>query len=103
MGPISELVRSRARQEDGIVNLTIEPIRGTAKTKEVSLRYEEITTPVEEHRPSRMEEIEPGIYYLDVARVSEQEFESALPTTYNFTPPSVYGVRPVEFKTHHAT
>jgi hypothetical protein len=26
-----------------------------------------------------MEEIEPGIYYLDVARVSEQEFESALP------------------------
>jgi hypothetical protein len=66
-------------RKDQAVKLTVEPFAETGRKKEVSLQYERASDPVVEHRPSRLEEIEPGIYYLDIGRITDADFESALP------------------------
>jgi hypothetical protein len=61
-----------------IANLTIEPFAETGKAVEVPLQYEKGSA-VEEHRPAPIEEIQPGIYYVDIGRISESALQSALP------------------------
>ena len=44
----------------------------------VSLRYA-AAAPPPERRPEKISEIEPGIYYIDIARVSGADYQEALP------------------------
>jgi C-terminal processing protease CtpA/Prc len=60
------------------VHLTIEPFAQMGKTVEVLLPYQKSTSPLKEHRPDAIAEIEPGIYYIDIGRISESDFNSAL-------------------------
>ena len=61
------------------VNLTIEPFAGPGKTKEVALKYESSTTPVQETRPDKIAEVEKDIFYIDIGRITNADFDAALP------------------------
>jgi hypothetical protein len=61
------------------VSLTVETLAEPGKTKEVSLKYEPITGPVVEVRPEKIAELEKGIFYLDISRISNADFDAALP------------------------
>jgi C-terminal processing protease CtpA/Prc len=61
------------------VNLTVEPFADPGKTKEVALKYELSTIPVQEARPAKIAEVEKGIFYIDIGRINNDDFDAALP------------------------
>ncbi len=68
----------RGGRKDQTANLTIERLAEPGKSVDVPLQY--VTAlPVQEHRPARIEEIQPGIFYVDIARIAESDLQSALP------------------------
>lgn len=67
----------RKGTEDSEVKLEIE--RWTGELTTVLLRRELPYRTLQEKRPLPITEIKPGIFYLDLERVSNDEFESALP------------------------
>jgi C-terminal processing protease CtpA/Prc len=71
---LQELIRGAS---GGMVNLEIESAGDRGKTKSVTLRFESAVPPAEP-RPEMIAELEAGIYYIDIARVSEAIFRSAL-------------------------
>jgi C-terminal processing protease CtpA/Prc len=60
-------------------NLTVEPFADPGKTREVALTYESSATPVQEVRPAKIAEVEEGIFYIDIGRITNADFDAALP------------------------
>src|SRR5262249_19043180 len=54
------------------VNLEIQSLADPGKPKSVTIRVVAAAQPVEV-RPDKIEELEPGIYYVDVARISDSD------------------------------
>src|SRR5262249_41926627 len=71
-----QLARGRT---DQVAHLTIEPFSHPGTDAELSIKYELLAVPVVERRPSKIDEIEPGIYYVDIERISDADFNAALP------------------------
>jgi C-terminal processing protease CtpA/Prc len=61
------------------VNLTVEPFAAPGTTKEVVVKYESRQTPVQEARPDKIAEVEKGIFYIDIGRITNADFDAALP------------------------
>lgn len=61
------------------INLTIEPFAAPGTKKEVAVKYESSRTPVEEARPGKISEVEKGIFYIDIGRITNADFDTALP------------------------
>jgi C-terminal processing protease CtpA/Prc len=61
-----------------IINLEVESALDPGKPKTVPVRFE-FAPPTEEHRPAKIAELEPGIYYVDVSRINDADFRGALP------------------------
>jgi len=61
-----------------IISLEVESAGDPGKTKSVPVRFEGAPAP-EEKRPAKIAELEPGIYYIDIGRVSSTDFQGALP------------------------
>jgi C-terminal processing protease CtpA/Prc len=84
-GATPQWIRFRALQRltsgktDQVARLTIEPFGRAGAAVELSIQYQVLPAPVMEHRPSKIDEIEPGIYYVDIERISDADFNSALP------------------------
>jgi hypothetical protein len=83
-GATPQWIRYRALQElmrgtpGATVNLEVESAHDPGKSKSVMLRFETAAPPVE-RRPDKIAELEPGIYYLDIGRISEMDFQTTLP------------------------
>jgi C-terminal processing protease CtpA/Prc len=65
--------------KDKTATLTIEPFSVSGKTKEVVLKYETSATPVQEPRPEKIAELEKGIFYIDIDRVTDADLNAAMP------------------------
>lgn len=61
------------------VNLTVEPFAAPGTTKEVAVKYESSQNPVQETRPDKIAEVEKGIFYIDIGRITDADFDAALP------------------------
>jgi len=61
------------------VRLTIETFAEPGKTKEVSVKYEPAANAVGEARPEKIAELEKGIFYVDISRITNADFDAALP------------------------
>jgi hypothetical protein len=61
------------------VNLTIERFAEPGKIKEVTMKYELSATSVQEARPIKIAEVEKGIFYIDIGRITNADFDAALP------------------------
>jgi C-terminal processing protease CtpA/Prc len=59
------------------VSLVVEPLGGSPRP--VSLGRVPLDKPLEEPRPEKMTEIQPGIWYVDLGRISDEDFKAALP------------------------
>jgi hypothetical protein len=83
-GATSQWIRYRALQEltkgqsGKTAELEVESFREPRHTNKVPLHYEQ-SSPLEERRPAAITEIEPGIFYIDIGRTSDDEFDSKLP------------------------
>ena len=73
---LQQLTRGRTGQ---VARLTIEPFSQRGANVEQSIQYQVLAAPVVEHRPAKIDEIEPGIYYVDIERISDADFNAALP------------------------
>jgi Peptidase family S41 len=73
---LRELLRG---PKDQTAKLVVEPFAQMGTKVEVALRYEDLSVPVEEHRPAKIAETEPGIFYVDIGRVSDADFQAAIP------------------------
>src|SRR5262249_47710022 len=58
--------------------LQIAPHSEPGRTVPVTLAFENVG-PAVEPRPDKIAEVEPGIYYVDISRVSDADFNKALP------------------------
>jgi C-terminal processing protease CtpA/Prc len=82
-GATPQWIRYRGLQElargpvGTIISLEIESASDPGKAKTVPVRFESAAPP-EEKRPAKIAELEPGIYYVDVGRVSNADFQGAL-------------------------
>lgn len=65
------------RGPEGEVRLAI--ARGDGPPREVPVRRTPRQAPVPEQRPEKIAEVKPGVWYVDVARVSDADFRAALP------------------------
>jgi hypothetical protein len=83
-GATSQWIRYRALQElargqsGKTADFEVESFREPRHTNKVPLHYEQ-SSPREERRPAAITEIEPGIFYIDIGRTSDDEFDSKLP------------------------
>lgn len=59
------------------VTLVLEPLQGAPRT--VSLERVPFDRHPEEPRPEKMAEVRPGLWYVDLSRISDQDFKAALP------------------------
>jgi C-terminal processing protease CtpA/Prc len=59
--------------------LTLEVQRGAEPPRTVTLRRTADSAPLQEPRPDKIAEIKPGIFYVDLDRVLDAEFQAALP------------------------
>ncbi len=58
---------------------TLEVEDADGRARRVSLRHPSGYEPVAEARPPKIHEVRPGIYYVDIDRVSDADFREALP------------------------
>jgi C-terminal processing protease CtpA/Prc len=74
---LEELLAGAENEE---VRLTLQPPSGETKTVTVrrSLSFQENPKGFEEPRPEKIAEIRPGIFYVDLDRVQEEEFKAAV-------------------------
>jgi Peptidase family S41 len=67
-------------EKDQTAVLTIAPFADPGKTKEISLQYQAPAAgPIEETRPAKIAELEKGIFYIDIGRITNADFDAALP------------------------
>jgi hypothetical protein len=72
---LQELARG---QSGKTAELEVESFREPRHTNKVLLQYEQ-SSPLEERRPAAIAEIEPRMFYIDIGRTSDEEFDSKLP------------------------
>lgn len=83
-GATPQWIRYRALQElargqsGKTAELEVESFREPRHTNKVSLQYEQ-SSPLEECRPPSITEIERGIFYIDIGRISDDDFDARLP------------------------
>jgi C-terminal processing protease CtpA/Prc len=68
-GPQGEAVKLRLRHAGKTVNVTL---------GRTILAYDENGLPVHEPRPEKISEVRPGIFYVDVSRIDDDDFNAAL-------------------------
>jgi C-terminal processing protease CtpA/Prc len=84
-GATPQWIRYRALQDllrglpGATVNLEVSSERDPGKPMLLTLRYSTDAMPVEETRPAKLTELEPGIYYVDISRITDADFQAALP------------------------
>jgi hypothetical protein len=84
-GATSQWIRYRALQElalggkDQPLVLTIEPWANPGKHSEVSLKRDTQIGKIQEPRPAKIAELEPGIFYVKLDQVQDRDFTDALP------------------------
>lgn len=62
---------------EGKISLVVEPLQGDPRT--VSLERVPYEKMPEEPRPGKITEVRPGIWYVDLGRISDEDFKAALP------------------------
>ncbi len=67
----------RSGEKNSEVNLELQNAAG--QTRSVTLRRTAGARTLTETRPAKVEEIKPGIFYLDIGRITDEDFVAALP------------------------
>jgi C-terminal processing protease CtpA/Prc len=67
-GPQGEAVKLRLRHAGRTVNVTLHR----------TIPYDEHGLPIHEPRPEKISEVRPGIFYLDVSRIDDDDFNAAV-------------------------
>ncbi|MEK6282727.1 MAG: S41 family peptidase [Acidobacteriota bacterium] len=71
------LRKLRGGAKDSELKLDVQPLTGTPRT--VVLRRDSESLVFAEMRPPPVNEIKPGIYYLDLDRIKDEDFQTVLP------------------------
>jgi C-terminal processing protease CtpA/Prc len=66
-------------KKDQSASLIVEPFAQPGKMVEISVGYENLSAPVEEPRPAKIAETEPGVFYVDIGRITDADFQAAIP------------------------
>ena len=69
-----------ARPRGATARLEVEPAAAPGTLKAVTLRYDQPFRQVQEPRPDKVSELEPGIFYLDLNRITDADYTAALPS-----------------------
>jgi C-terminal processing protease CtpA/Prc len=69
-----------ARAPGASVRLEVEPAGAPGTLKALTLRYDPPFRQVQEPRPDKVSELEPGIFYLDLNRITDADYAAALPS-----------------------
>jgi C-terminal processing protease CtpA/Prc len=69
-----------ARARGATVRLELEPAGAPGTVNTVTLRYDQPFRQVQEPRPDKVTELEPGIFYLDLNRITDADYAAALPS-----------------------
>jgi hypothetical protein len=82
-GATSQWIRSEALQQlargDRPATLLIEPFREPGERRQVSMKRDTQPGALQEPRPDKVQQLVPGIFYIDLERISDADFQSALP------------------------
>jgi C-terminal processing protease CtpA/Prc len=68
-----------AGPEGTAVTLRIDPFREPGKVREVKVQRDTMTMALSEPRPDKVREIEPGIFYVNIDQINDQDWQEALP------------------------
>jgi len=85
-GATMQFVRYRAlgellaRAPGATVRLQLEPAAAPGTLHAITLHYDHPSRPVQEPRPDKVSELEPGIFYLDLNRITDADYAAALPS-----------------------
>jgi len=71
------LSRLAAGAKDSEIRLDVQPQAGPARS--VALRRSIETQTLKEKRPPKVDELRPGIFYLDLDRIKDEDFQAVLP------------------------
>ncbi|HET9837425.1 MAG TPA: S41 family peptidase [Candidatus Angelobacter sp.] len=66
-------------EKEQTAKLTVESFSHPGEVREVSLKYQSLDDPVQEARPAKIAELEKGIFYIDIGRITDADFDAALP------------------------
>jgi len=84
-GATPQWIRVKALQQLSLgpaaeaVTLAIESLREPGQRRQVTLKRVTPSGPIREPRPEKVQELEPGLSYVDLDRISDADWEAALP------------------------